>query len=354
MKFTVDKEALVAKLNLLPSLPSNIVPILNTVLIDAGEVLNFSATDSIIFTNIEAEGNIKETGRACVPVRNFVSLVKEMPSGELTIETTKAQLHIKNGSVKLRMNMFEASEFPLNKAEEGFEHEIEIAPEELASRLRVSAIAMGSTIGFDVNAMLMMVGEDITFVATDGKRLAVSTGKGKTPDKYLVPARAVTEIIKIAEASEETVTLSFKKGCLFLESDAAIMTSRLLEDKYPDYTKFIPEESKVKLTFNRLELAQALKRTEILTNDVDNPLKVMLSSDKMELTRRNASVGDIEEALKAEYKGEEIQMGFEVKCLLDVLNILPKEKVTADVYASDKPLVVREKDYLYLTLPIIL
>ncbi len=355
MKFVIAKSVLVDALNVLPSLPSNIIPILNTVHIDANEKLTLTATDSVILTQTSKEAEVKEKGTACVPLRNFLSLVKEMPAGDLTIETTKSQLHVKNGGVKLRMNMFDSAEFPSAKFTDTAEHEVTIDSGELYNRLSATAIAMGSSIGFDINGMLVNVTKNgVTFVATDGKRLAVSEDDAEVLSKYVVPARTINEWIKVAELSEEPVQLTFNKGCVTLNTQGIYIRTLLLENKYPDYKKFIPAENKVKLVVNRLQFIEGLKRTNILTNDVDNPLKIVLSKDSLEITRRNPNLGDIEENMTVDYKGQDLTLGFEVKCLIDVLEIIEDEKVAVDIYSPDKPFVVRKNDYLYLALPIIL
>lgn len=365
MKFTISKGALVEKLNLLPSLPNNIVPILNCIKIDAGDNLVLTATDLVVLTRIITSATIKEKGIACVPLRNFISLVKEMPDGDLTIETTKAQLHVKSEKVKLRMNIFEAEQFPQFENEKATDFVLPIEAALLVEHLASSSIAMGVTVGFDINGMLLDIStaDGVRFVSTDGKRLAFSryplSKEAKVQDsRYVLPARVVGEFAKAAKHFGAKVALGFSKGFISLQAsrpdESIFIRTLLLEDKYPNYMSFIPKESESKVLVNRREFIASLNRSNVLTNETDNPLKVKLSTNKLELNRRNANVGDIEDNLEVTYSGKEMQVGFEVKCILDVLNILTDEQVAVEITGPDTPFVIRKKDYLYLALPIIL
>lgn len=358
MKFTIDKDVLLEKLNIVsgPALQNHIQPILTTIKFTTAQVDNFldlEATDTnlTIFTILNID--IEENGTICVPARNLINILKEMPEGKLNFELIKNKLVIKQKNIELKLNLFDTKEFPVSSK---FKHhtELSINSKELERILYLVSFCADKTarIGFELSSVLFGVMENkINIVATDGKRLACIKNSEKVDKSFVIPLEVIEELFKILRNKDEEVTILISDKKIMFQIPETTLIASLLENKYPDYRSFIPEEKKEKLRVDRKNLLSALKRANSLD---DKAITMDINKDYLLISKINSYFGEIKEKIKIDYKDKSLIMRFNAQYLIDVLNLFDDEKINIEIFAEDKPIVIRKDNYIYLTLPIVI
>jgi DNA polymerase-3 subunit beta len=182
-------------------------------------------------------------------------------------------------------------------------------------------------------------------VATNGQRLATSkvdTAAGlEGTNQFIVPRKGVIELARLVkDAGESNVDLQLSANHLRVVSGESSLTTKLIDGKYPDYNRAIPENGDKLVTADRLELREALSRIAILSNEMYRNVKLHLSDGKLRLHANNPQHEEAEESVTVDYEGEELEIGFNVSYLIDVLSTLQGEKVAIVLSDSNGAAVI--------------
>ncbi len=355
MKFIVDRDEMVKGLDLLPNIQNNITPILNTILIEAKKELMLKVTDTYIYTHTKVEAEIEEPGVVCVPSKSLFKLVRELPKGKYTFELAKTYLIIKNKNIKLKIRIFSPEEIFPESREFEISKTVKLQAKKLSSMLTHTAMCMGVSIGFDINGTLFKLGNKLSLVTCDGVRLARAGLNEKETINVIIPHRAVKEIEKITKDNELDVKiqLSAENNKIQIDVGDTRCVSILIDMVYPDYEKFIPKKNKNILIVDREELMSSLNRAKLIgESETDNPIKLKLTKNLLNVSRADDRIGEFEENLKVDYSGKDVILGFQAYTLVDVLELLTHEKLSFEINENPKPVAIRLDDYLYLALPV--
>lgn len=356
MKFTIDRDELIKGLDRMITHTNNIVPILNTLLMSVDDqVLTIVSTDSIKTSVVRIKIKDTEMGGVCVPIDKFANLIRKMPKGELKLGVDKTFLKIEQSKIKAKVKTLDPDEFPIGD-DVAIDVSLKIDSEELYDMLRLTSLCLGVSIGFNINGMVFDIGKKLSLLATDGKRLARIDNGENPKNQYVVPQRSVEDLLKIIRNKDEKIEIiSSNKQILFRFSDG-YYSSLLLAEKYPDCNKLIPQPKEKKLKINREELILTLKRANLLTQSkkTDDPIKLELSKNKLVVSKIDPQFGEIEETLSVGYDDKDVTIGFNAQYLIDILQILSSDVVFFEIYGANKPVVVRDDNYVYLALPIAL
>jgi DNA polymerase-3 subunit beta len=195
-------------------------------------------------------------------------------------------------------------------------------------------------------------------VATDGHRLAICTFPGTLKDQddtqVILPRKGVLELSRLLQDDDAEVTIILGSNHLRATTPNFTFTSKLVDGKFPDYERVLPRSADKTLQGSRTELRQAFTRTAILSNEKYRGVRLKLSEDTLEIVANNPEQEQAEESLPVAYKGESLEIGFNVGYLLDVLGVLSGEEVRFSLSDPNSSALLEEADggdSLYVVMP---
>jgi DNA polymerase-3 subunit beta len=195
-------------------------------------------------------------------------------------------------------------------------------------------------------------------VATDGHRLALidrSVGGAGLPEGSILPRKGLSELGKLLGESTDKVTLSIAGSECVASIGDSVLSMRLVEGKFPDYQKVIPEEPSRVVRVQRDALLQPLRRVSIMSSERARSVRLNVDRARLEISASNPDMGEATEEVPVEYRGDKLEVGFNAKYLIDVLTVLP-EGSDVEIGLSDElsPGVVRAGDagYTYVVMPL--
>jgi DNA polymerase-3 subunit beta len=312
------------------------LPILGNVLLEVSQdQLQIVGTD----LEVELSASVallrcEYTGEITVPARKLMDICRNLSDQcQLTLSFEKQTLVIKADNSRFSLSCLPAAEFPRAPQLKEPSH-FTVSSLELITWFSVSHFAMAQQdVRYFLNGSLLEIeGNSITVVATDGHRLALSQQKIATDHsvakKVIIPRKAVLEMIKLFSGERRELKISFDNNHICIISDGLIMTSKLVDGRFPDYNRVIPRHNDKLLTIDRDTLKKALTRVSILANEKHRGVRIELSDGNMTLSASNPEREHAEESLSVDYRSDPINIGFNVSYLLDILSVLPEGNLT--------------------------
>jgi DNA polymerase-3 subunit beta len=330
------------------------LPILSNVLLDSvDEVLSFLATD--IEIQITARTAVPVTGEAravTVGARKLLDILRALPDGaEVTLQQQDKRLLVKAGRSRFTLQTLPAEDFPRLAKPSGQAARFSLSQKALRRLLGLVQYAMAQQdIRYYLNGLL-------TVVATDGHRLAFASAKlgGELPrQEVIVPRKTVLELTKLLADVDDEVSIELSATQAAFKFGTVELVSKLIDGKFPDYTRVIPTQHKNRLQVGREPLRQALLRAAILSNEKFRGVRWVLADGALRIVSSNAEQEEAHEELEVKYAGDALDIGFNVNYLLDVLNnVAGAEVECAFGDASSSALIsyATEKDFKYVVMP---
>lgn len=363
MKFIINKEVLLNKLQIIsgPAFTKQNFPILNSVLITTSDKkIKFTTTDLDIAIISFQEAEIAEKGKIVVPMKRFLAIIKEMPSSEIVVETNKNNLLIKCEKIEFKLNLLDPAEFP-NIEEEKKISLIKLNARVLEEMVRLTSFCVGyEDTNYVLNGIFFEIFNDnITLVSTDGKRLSfvsrklpASQPEIKTKISFILPIKAINELHKLLKECGEEIFLFIEENKIGFDLKETQFISRSIEGEFPNYSQYIPNEGKEKLTINRQGFLLALRRADLLSTPDYQGIKLELKKEGVTISKTTPQLGEAKETIDAKYHGSSFAIGFNPNYIIDVLKNLEDEEVNFEFFGPDKPAVLRKENYIYLALPV--
>ncbi len=340
MEFTIKQPALNAELDLLQGVVErkNTVPILGNVLLAAdGEGLELMATDLEVSVRGRAEASVKEPGAISVSARKLFEIVRLLPDNEITIkDDSQHWVSVVCNRSKFRIMGLPKEDFPTLPSP-GKTTKVRLPGSQLRRMVEKVIFAVTPDDSrFALNgALLVLSAKSMSLVASDGFRLAhVTEQLEKGPaeeERILVPRKALGEIARIAASSGEDVFYCRKDNHLFFDIGRTHLSSRILEGTFPNFEKVIPKGNDKSVEFERVDFTTALTRVSILANERSRAIKLALKSGKAEVSSRNPEMGEASETIGTDYSGDDVEVGFNAKYLLDFLSVVGTDKVIIEL-----------------------
>lgn len=362
MKFTISRDALLKPLNLVAGVVERrqTLPILSNVLLTLdGSQLSLTGTD----LEVELVGRVQlddmgTNGEVTVPARKLVDICKSLPDGsdiEFSVDSGKAT--VKAGRSRFTLSTLPASDFPQVDEAKG-DTAIELPQSVLKRLIERTAFAMAQQdVRYYLNGMYLEVKSGrLRMVATDGHRLALCTADDSVdaPDASLIiPRKGVLELARLLEG-DDPITLVIGANHVRAANKQFTFTSKLVDGKFPDYERVLPKSPDKSVIGDRLELRQAFTRTAILSNEKYRGVRLSLKSGILEITANNPEQEQAEEVVNVEYEGNDLEVGFNVSYLLDVMSVLDSEKVRFSLSDSASSALLEEAeagDSMYVVMP---
>ncbi|PMB51879.1 DNA polymerase III subunit beta [Fischerella thermalis CCMEE 5201] len=363
-----------------PSRPTH--PVLANVLLQADAETNqvsLTAFDLSLGIRTSFSAEVVQSGAIAVPAKLLNDIVSRLPEGDITLDDESSAtdnlpdynglivtLTPKSGRYQVRaMGGEEFPELPVIENAQPMQFSVSTLIEGLRGSL--FATSADETKQVLTGVHLTIKQDTLEFAATDGHRLAVVETTNESPDtnsedglEVTVPARALRELERMlahSSESEEPVALYFDQGQVVFEFGNQRLTSRTLEGQYPAYHLLIPKQFQRELTLERKQLLSSLERIAVLADQKNNLVKVSLNGDAQEITLsvESQDVGSAMETMPAQISGEDIDIAFNIKYLMEGLKALPASEILMQMNTNLTPVIFTPLGGLkmtYLAMPV--
>ncbi|NRF27380.1 DNA polymerase III subunit beta [Vibrio coralliilyticus] len=364
MKFSIERNHLLKPLQqvsgALGGRPT--LPILGNLLLKVEDnMLSMTATDLEVelISRVALEGDF-EAGSVTVPSRKFLDICRGLPDDSvITFALEGDRVQVRSGRSRFSLSTLPANDFP-NIEDWQSEVEVSLTQGELRGLIEKTQFSMANQdVRYYLNGMLFEIdGMTLRSVATDGHRMAVSQvqlGADFAQQQIIVPRKGVLELVKLLDAPDQPVTLQIGSSNVRAEVNNFVFTSKLVDGRFPDYRRVMPQTTTKTLEAECDELRQAFSRAAILSNEKFRGVRVNLADTEMRITANNPEQEEAEEMLDVSFEGDPIEIGFNVSYVLDVLNTLRCEKVRVSMSDANASAMIENVDddgAMYVVMPI--
>jgi len=337
------------------------LPILGNVLLKSNAgTLSLTATDLEIEMVSNVETVSAEDFQTTLPARKLLDICKALPDGsniEFNIEENRATLT--SARSRFSLSSLPAKDFPgLDDIDK--QQAFGLPQVELKTLLENTSFAMAQQdVRYYLNGILMEISPDqIKLVATDGHRLALSEYKTSISideaKQIIIPRKAVLELSRLLETNDSVANIILSQNHIRVETGTLVFTSKLIDGKFPDYNRVIPVDGNKILVVNRESLKRAMNRIAILSNEKYRGIRLTLTPGNLSIQANNPDQEEAEEELSVDYDEAEIEIGFNVTYLIDVLNTLDSEDVHIKLKDSNSSCIISDSEdspNLYVVMP---
>lgn len=341
------------------------MPILGNVLLETnGNGLDVSATDLEVSYRGHCPAQISAEGAVTVPAVKLFALVKELQDGDvLDIKATENHnLVVKRDAARYTLHGLDPEQFPAFPAFDGDMFEMEARTlKDMISKVLYSTST--DDLAYHLSSVLLERedGKPWRLVATDGHRLTLIDREGaqvSLATSILIPRKGAQEMVKFLDG--EMVRIGLVNQLLHLVSGDRLLAIRLLDKKFPEYGRIIPEAFKISFAFNRQAMIDALRRLSILTSDRFKGMVFKLQAEQAEITFQNPDEGEGRETLPIiECAGDPsllpIKTGYNARYLLEPLLAMTGERVLLEIVEPDRPAKLSDQGdphYFSLVMPL--
>lgn len=364
MKILCSKENLLYGVNVVQRAVSskNPLPILSGILFRTEENhLVLTATDLEIGIECRVPVTVVQPGSIVIPAKYITELVKKLPDAKIELATNNESLvaNIKYGVSELEIKGLPAEEYPL-LPEVDASSQIKIVGDIFKTMVKQVGFATSTDSNRPIFTGVLLETEEnnLTMVATNTHRLTWSkravAHAGTEKVSIIVPVKTLNEVSKLVTDDEELVIFITDNQILFQVKDIRVI-SRLIDGQFPNYHQVIPTGYKTRIRIKTSDLADSSDRAALMAREGSNIIKLSVKNHVMEINSNSPDFGKIHEELPVLLEGEETQIAFNSKYLLDVLKIINTDEIFMDLTGSLSPGIIRPADvdnYLCLILPL--
>ncbi len=352
MKFSAARDVLLKPLTAVIGVVERrqTMPILSNILLVARDgKLSVTATDLEVELVAQAEVDVQSDGEITVSGRKLLDICRALPDGAaIDISVSGDKMGVKAGRSRFTLATLPAGDFPtIEDIQAG--QSLEIPQDVLGRLIEKTHFAMAQQdVRYYLNGMLLETGgKHLRAVATDGHRLSLCQAEvdgGKLSEQQLiVPRKGVIELQRLL-SGEGSVTLEFGSNHVRVHLDGIRFTSKLIDGRFPEYERVIPQESDNELKADKDVLRGALQRTAILSNEKYRGIRLTIRDSGVNLQAHNPDQEEAEEELEVAYSGDDIEIGFNVNYLLDAIGGVDGEMVKFSVVDSNSSCLIRDPD----------
>jgi DNA polymerase-3 subunit beta len=370
MKFIVNSSYLLKQLsNINGVITSNpVVPILENFLFEIDKS-NLTVTASDLQTSMITEVTIesKEKGNIAVPARILLDTLKNLPDQPVTFSIDEATYSIEissdNGRYKLAGE--NATDFPKVPSVSN-DFSALISTEVLGRAINNTIFATSNDeLRPAMTGVYVNLGEkNTTFVATDGHRLVRyrrTDVKSDNGNAIIIPRKALNLLKATLPVENTDVSINFNMANAFFKFGNIRMICRLIDERYPDYENVIPSSSSIKMTINRTDFLSSLKRISIYANKTTHQVRLKITGSELQVSAEDLDFSnEANERLSCEHEGEDIEIGFNARFLVEMLSNIDSDQIRLSMTAPNKAGVIypaekeKSEDILMLVMPVML
>lgn len=370
MKFVVSSSVLLKQLSAVNGVIANnpIMPILENFLFQLDQnQLTVTASDSqtVMITTLEVESN--ESGAIAVPARLLLDTLRGLPEQPITFkvdsETFGTEIISENGRYKLSGE--NSIDFP-KVPQVAKSLSVQLPADVLASAIgnTIFAVSNDDLRPAMTGVYVQLSAEYTNFVATDGHRLIRyrrSDVKSDYESTMIIPRKALNLLKSSLPSDDTTVTADFSQSNAFFSFNNIRMICRLIDERFPDYENAIPQNNPNVMTINRMELLSSLRRISIYSNKTTHQIRLKLSTNELIISAEDLDYSnEANERLVCDYEGEEMEIGFNAKFLVEMLGNLSARMISLEMSVPNRAglIIPSEKeeseDILMLVMPVML
>lgn len=369
MKLSIDRAALLRALNHVQSVVErrNTIPILSNVLMKAEDgVLSMTATDMDLEINESVAANVSNPGAITAPAHTLHDIVRKFPDGvevELELNNEGTQITVRAGRSQFKLSCLPVSDFPA------------LGAGELATSFAVPAASLRALVDrtkfamsteetrYYLNGIYLHHAEQegvqvLRAVATDGHRLArfempLPEGATDMPG-IIIPRKAIQELRKLSDDAADTIKISLSESKIRFEFDHIVLTSKLIDGKFPDYERVIPKGNDKIVECDPKTFTSAIDRVSTISDGKSRAVKIALQGKQMVISASSAESGSATEQM--EVNGDtDIEIGFNAKYLLDITSQIEGEGCRLTLADPASPTIIQDNgdpSSLYVLMPL--
>jgi len=362
MKFTADREAILSSLQSVIGVIERrqTMPVLGNVLLSgANGRLTLTATDMEVELVAVTSVEVDRAGDITVPGRKFADIVRALPDGApITVSTEGERAVLRSGKSRFTLATLPATDFPTID-DIGERQKISLPSADMKKLIDKTHFSMAQQdVRYYLNGLLFEVdGKVARAVATDGHRLAMSQvpleADEKLATQVIVPRKAVLELQRLS-GGQGSVQIVIGANHIRIQFGDIRFTSKVIDGRFPDYSRVVPAEPPRAVQANRESLRAALHRTAILSNEKFRGIRLALKPGALVLQAHNPEQEEAEEEIELAYEGEELEIGFNVNYLMDALAAIEGENVELGFTDSNSSCLLRvpgSQDTKYVVMP---
>lgn len=367
MKLSIERSALLKALSHVQSVVEkrNTIPILSNVQIEAADGrLALTATDLDLAIVEETPAAIEQAGATTVPAHVLHDIVRKLPEGadvELALEDQR--LRLRAGRSRFTLACLPREDFPVMSVGE-LPHRFTLPAADLKRLVDKTRFAISTEeTRYYLNGIYFHVtggdgGEMLRAVATDGHRLArvehPAPAGAAGMAGVIVPRKTVLEIRKLIDEFDGEIEISLSDTKIRYGFDSAVVTSKLIDGTFPDYTRVIPTGNDRRLVVSAADFAEAVDRVATISSEKSRSVKLSLEAERIVLTVNSPESGTATEEVAATYAGEPMEIGFNARYLLDILDQIEGGTVELLLNDAASPTVMKDSEddsALYVLMP---
>ena len=368
MKFILPKSAILKALSHVQSIveKKNTLPILSNILIECRDNnIIISATDMDISITEKINCNIIENGSTTVNASTLYDIIRKLSeTKEIEIISNDGKiLSIRSGSSRFSLGCLPKEDFPVIEIDDDG-MKIKIDSQSFLKLIEKTKFAISNEeTRYFLNGLYFNLRKEennkyITIVGTDGHRLSkidyINDGLSDETIGVIIPKKTINELSKLLAEFNGEIEISLSTNKIVFFINESILISKLIDGNFPDYKKVIPTENKNILKITRSNFAEAVDRVSTINNDKVPIIKLKLLSDIMNISTSNNDNGTATEDIETDYSGDEIEIGFNAKYVLDIVNNLEDEEIVLSFKDNSSPIIVTEKsnpNLIYVLMP---
>jgi len=349
MNFKIQREALLKPLQTICGVVERrqTLPILSHVLlVSDGEQLTLTATDLEVEMIANTKIDKATAGETTVPARKFMDICRTLPDDciiDFKLDGERAILRA--GKSRFTLSTLPAADFPnIDVADDG--NKFKIGEASLKSLVDHTQFAMAQQdVRYYLNGLMLEISDKkLRSVATDGHRLAMcemdADVSSAEPKQIILPRKGISELARLLDGENKDVEIEVGSNHIRIKFDNLVFTSKLIDGKFPDYQRVLPQNSDKNLVLDREIFRQALTRASILSNEKYRGIRLLMENNAMRIVANNPEQEEAEEQVELEYSYDPLEIGFNVTYLLDALNAIATEQVNIALSDSNSSCLI--------------
>ncbi|MBI28547.1 MAG: DNA polymerase III subunit beta [Alphaproteobacteria bacterium MarineAlpha5_Bin11] len=344
----------------------NTIPILSNILINSNEdKVILTTTDMDISITEVINSSVIEQGSITTSAHTLYDIVRKLDDGSSIelISNDGNKLSVRSGKSKFSLACLPKDDFPkIDNAV--LENEFSISSSELKKIIDKTKFAISSEeTRYYLNGMYIHIidlnsQKKLRGVATDGHRLSkieIEVPKGaENISGAIIPKKTINEIRKLLDEAEGDVFISLNESKIIFKINNIVLSSKLIDGSFPEYEKVIPQNNDKMISFNTKSLYEAVDRVSTVSSEKSRSVKLSIQKNIVSLSSTSAETGSGAEDIVVEYSGEEFEIGYNAKYLLEIIGQIEGDNVSFVLSDSSSPSIIqdpKDKESLYILMP---
>ncbi|KAF0812247.1 DNA polymerase III subunit beta [Andreprevotia sp. IGB-42] len=338
------------------------LPILSNVLIQKnGGQLSFTGTDlEIQIASQQTEGFSGSDFAITVSAKKFSDILRAIPDKTVvTLEEADSRLTVKAGKSRFNLQTLPAADFPTLAVDTNLKATVRLSQGQLKALLgRVQYAMAHQDIRYYLNGLFLVTeGNHLKLVATDGHRLAFASAELETSfdkNEVILPRKTILELFKLLQEVDDEVAIEIAGNQVKFTFGNVVIHSKVVDGKFPDYNRVIPQNNDKLLLIERTTLLASLQRAAILSNEKFRGVRLVLTDGVLKILCNNNEQEEAQEEVEVDYAGAPLDIGFNIQYLLDVLTNSSVENLHfafGDVNSSVLVSIPDNENFKYIVMP---